>query len=180
MSKYSRFRWEDACSRERPLKPGPFEFAFDVPESSSCPVLTLRAEHAFVFKDAGISSDKRRLDYSSMTYGGSERTNLHKERALIAVIFAAVIGLAGCNHPPASTIAAASASPAADPLLKTPGDGILIGSGWFPLEHFKVDTFRWATNDAEVTACPDVNDRTLALELDPGPGINGQPHRQQI
>lgn len=85
-----------------------------------------------------------------------------------------LICLADCSTAPQPG-AQVSASPTAssDPLLKTPGDGIVFGAGWFPLETFKGDTFRWATNDAAVTACPDTNDRTLALQLEPGPGING-------
>ncbi len=43
------------------VTPGPFELTFDVPETEECPILTVHAEHAFVFRDAGISSDKRKL-----------------------------------------------------------------------------------------------------------------------
>lgn len=35
--------------------------------------------------------------------------------------------------------------------------------------------FRWANNDAEITACPDVNDRTLVVYLEPGPAAGRKP-----
>jgi RNase P/RNase MRP subunit p29 len=46
---------------------------------------------------------------------------------------------------------------------------VRLGSGWYPIEHYRNITFRWARNDAEVTACPDPNNRTLAMLLEPGP-----------
>lgn len=108
---------------------------------------------------------------------GSERTVLTK-LATLTCIALSLLCLADCSTPSQSTSQTASQrnlapSASADPVLKTPGDGIVFGSGWFALEQFKGDTFRWATNDAEVTACSDTNDHTLALELEPGPGING-------
>src|SRR5438477_12392112 len=63
---------------------------------------------------------------------------------------------------------------AASDILR-PGDGVRLGSGWWPVEHQNGLTFRWATNDAEVTACPDVNNRTLAMMIEPGPGVRSKP-----
>ena len=50
-----------------------------------------------------------------------------------------------------------------------------LGSGWWPVEHHNGLTFRWATNDSEVTVCPDVNNRTLAMMIEPGPGVRSKP-----
>ncbi len=102
-------------------------------------------------------------------------------KGYLSIVTAATLAtlIAGCAQPAATGSGAPSASPlplpSTDPVLTNAGDGIIIGAGWFPLEHFKGQTFHWATNDAEVTACPDANDRTLALQLEPGPGINGSP-----
>lgn len=55
------------------------------------------------------------------------------------------------------------------------GDGVLFESGWYPLEHYKGQTFMWSKNDGEVTACADPNNRTLALLIEPGPGVGSKP-----
>lgn len=71
-----------------------------------------------------------------------------------------------------------SAAPSATPVgpgIVQQGDGIIVGPGWYPIEHFKGLTFRWANNDAEITVCPDVSARTLAVLLEPGPGVGSKP-----
>lgn len=79
--------------------------------------------------------------------------------------------MAGCGGPSAGP----SPSPSASNDIVRAGDGVRLGSGWWPLEHHNGLTFRWATNDAEVTACPDVNNRTLAMMIEPGPGVRSKP-----
>jgi RNase P/RNase MRP subunit p29 len=58
--------------------------------------------------------------------------------------------------------------------ITRPGDGVRLGSGWYPIEHYRNLTFRWANRGAEITACPDVNNRTLALLLERGPSLGRQ------
>ena len=51
-----------------------------------------------------------------------------------------------------------------------PNAGFRLGTGWYPLESFGGETFRWVNNDAmiEVTGTPA---GPLELELEPGPGV---------
>ena len=86
----------------------------------------------------------------------------------LALVAAATIALSACGGqaPAPST---ASAGPSND--IVRSGDGVRLGSGWYPVEHYKNTLFRWVTNDAEVTACPDANNRTLSLLLERGPSI---------
>lgn len=57
-------------------KPGAFEFEFDVPDTGTCPILTLEAEHSFVFEKAGISKDKRTLALFISDVGWIGKDNL--------------------------------------------------------------------------------------------------------
>jgi len=50
-----------------------------------------------------------------------------------------------------------------------------LGSGWYPLETFNGETFRWAGNDAKITINDPRDMKTLLLELEPGPGVNSKP-----
>jgi hypothetical protein len=56
-----------------------------------------------------------------------------------------------------------------------PGDGsVQLGSGWYPLEHFKSETFRWVNNNAEFQVWSPVDGtRKLQIEAEPGPGSEG-------
>jgi hypothetical protein len=51
------------------------------------------------------------------------------------------------------------------------GDGARLGAGWYPVESIGGDVFRWTSNDAEIMACPDATHHTLAMEVEPGPGL---------
>lgn len=85
----------------------------------------------------------------------------------LALLVATAIILSACGgQGPAPS---ASASPSND--IVRAGDGVRLGSGWYPVEHYRNLVFRWVTNDAEITACPDANNRTLALLLERGPSI---------
>ena len=55
-----------------------------------------------------------------------------------------------------------------------PNAGFRLGTGWYPLESFGGETFRWVNNDAmiEVTGAPS---GPLELELEPGPGLELKP-----
>jgi hypothetical protein len=60
--------------------------------------------------------------------------------------------------------------------------GILVGNlrfgkGWYPLETYRDETFRWVNTDAELVPgrAPGNKPPSLALDLQPGPGLAGQP-----
>lgn len=61
-----------------------------------------------------------------------------------------------------------------------PGDGTRLGSGWYPVEHYAGQTFRWAYNDAEITACADANDRTVASLVQLGNAIGASSTKVTI
>jgi hypothetical protein len=50
-----------------------------------------------------------------------------------------------------------------------------LGSGWYPLETFNGETFRWAGNDAKITIGDAGGANTLVLEVEPGPGVGSKP-----
>jgi hypothetical protein len=62
------------------------------------------------------------------------------------------------------------------------GSGLsLLGSGWYAPETFAGDSFRWASNDAEVRIAPSPDtSNTLRMELEPGPGLGSQPFDLQV
>jgi hypothetical protein len=59
------------------------------------------------------------------------------------------------------------------------GSGLRLGSGWYPLETYAGETFRWVNNDAELSVEPAAAG-TLALELEPGPGLGTRPFDLQV
>ena len=62
-----------------------------------------------------------------------------------------------------------------------PTDGLFIGDGWYSLETFDGETFRWVNNDAEiVVTAPSGTQQQLRLEIAPGPGLNAQPFELQV
>jgi hypothetical protein len=64
---------------------------------------------------------------------------------------------------------------------RLPADGLFAGYGWYPFERFGSDTFRWVDNDAEVVVtAPTAATHTLRLEVEPGPGLGGQPLDLQV
>lgn len=101
-----------------------------------------------------------------------------RQGAGVAMLLAASVLLASCAGKSAPATGATGANAAATQAGASPssgitvaGDGIQFGSGWFPVEHYKGQVFRWSTNDAEITVCPTREDRTLAALIEPGPGI---------
>jgi hypothetical protein len=57
-----------------------------------------------------------------------------------------------------------------------PADGLFVGYGWYALENFGGQSFRWVSNDAELVVwSPSGSRQQLRLELEPGPGLGGQP-----
>ncbi len=53
--------------------------------------------------------------------------------------------------------------------------GAKLGSGWYPLETFNGETFRWAGEDAKISIAEPGNAKSLLLEVEPGPGVNSKP-----
>ncbi|MDQ3011876.1 MAG: glycosyltransferase [Acidobacteriota bacterium] len=55
------------------------------------------------------------------------------------------------------------------------------GKGWYLFETSQGEIFRWVNNDAEVICwLPGTTRQELRLEIEPGPGVNGQPFELQI
>lgn len=61
-----------------------------------------------------------------------------------------------------------------------PLDELYLGRGWYPLEAYGGEVFRWAEREAEVVVGPSPEQRELLLELEPGPGAGPLPARVQI
>lgn len=60
--------------------------------------------------------------------------------------------------------------------LSTEDDAIMAGQGWYPIEYYNREIFRWVANDAElIIHTPTGRRRTLSLEIEPGPGVRSQP-----
>jgi hypothetical protein len=54
------------------------------------------------------------------------------------------------------------------------GSGYKLGTGWYPLETFNSESFRWVNNDAAIEASASAK-RELRLEVEPGPGVDMKP-----
>jgi hypothetical protein len=62
------------------------------------------------------------------------------------------------------------AAPGAD-VFDTPS-GVRPGRGWYALENYRLETFRWVRNQAEIILSPAAEDSiTLLLQIEPGPGV---------
>lgn len=55
-----------------------------------------------------------------------------------------------------------------------PASSCRVGGGWHPLERWEGERFRWVDNDARIIV-DDAEVRALELELEPGPGMGGEP-----
>ncbi len=52
--------------------------------------------------------------------------------------------------------------------------GYEVGTGWYPLESFGGENYRWVDNDARLVVWEDT-ETPLELELEPGPGVGYRP-----
>lgn len=67
------------------------------------------------------------------------------------------------------------------PPLALQSDLITTGQGWHQAETYQEETFCWIANDAElIIHAPTGQHTRLSLEVEPGPGLNGQPLRLQL
>lgn len=65
--------------------------------------------------------------------------------------------------------------------ILTPANNTRLGSGWFPLETYRAESFRWVTNDAEVYVAALKNVKHfLQVHLEPGPGVDLKPFELQV
>lgn len=65
--------------------------------------------------------------------------------------------------------------------LPIQSDTITTGQGWYPVEYYRQETFRWVANNAElIIHAPTGTRRTLSLEIEPGPGVGLQPFTLQV
>jgi hypothetical protein len=56
-----------------------------------------------------------------------------------------------------------------------PRIGVRVGDGWFPVEHFKGQTFRWLANDGRLVVTADQPKRAaLRLLLEVGPSVGSR------
>ena len=63
----------------------------------------------------------------------------------------------------------------------TPQGDVALGDHWYPFEAYLGETFRWASNDAELTVTAPLGPaRPLVLEIEPGPGVGLGPVDLQV
>lgn len=60
-------------------------------------------------------------------------------------------------------------------------DILSLGQGWYPIEQFGGETFRWVNNDAEIIIpLPSGVHQQIYIELEPGPGTHILPMMLQV
>jgi hypothetical protein len=64
--------------------------------------------------------------------------------------------------------------------IARPDSGIYFGAGWFEVELYVADHFRWIENDAELFLRVPPGGGLLGLEVEPGPGVGPPPQPLQI
>jgi hypothetical protein len=60
------------------------------------------------------------------------------------------------------------------------GSGIWFGSGWFEVEAYTTEYFRWMRDEAELHLRVPPGGGTLQLEFEAGPGVGPAPHVLQV
>ncbi len=65
--------------------------------------------------------------------------------------------------------------------IAPPDAGIGFGRGWYEREADDLESFRWAANNAElIVRSTEKPRRAVALDIEPGPGVDGQPFELQL
>ncbi len=59
--------------------------------------------------------------------------------------------------------------------ILTDTKGVWRGDNWYPLEKQNGNSFRWVNNDAEILISPQTGSSEMSLDLEPGPGLGGEP-----
>lgn len=60
-----------------------------------------------------------------------------------------------------------------------PDSGIWFGEGWFEIERYVIDYFRWMADDADLFLRVPPGGGTLKFEVEAGPGVGAPPHTLQ-
>jgi hypothetical protein len=58
--------------------------------------------------------------------------------------------------------------------------GLKLGSGWYPIENFNGETFRWVGNEAIVEAQDPGKAKVVRLDVEPGPGVGFAPFKLSV
>lgn len=58
--------------------------------------------------------------------------------------------------------------------------GAIWAVGWYPLEHFRGETFRWMELQASLVLMSDSNTTELIMEAEPGPAVGFKPVRLEV
>jgi hypothetical protein len=61
--------------------------------------------------------------------------------------------------------------------ISAPESGVYFGAGWFEVETYTTERFRWIRDEAEVFLKVPEGGGVLALDLEPGPGVGTLPQR---
>src|SRR5262249_46485573 len=65
--------------------------------------------------------------------------------------------------------------------IASPETGLRFSRGWYPVEKWNGEVFRWAENNATVTVdAPEGPARALSLDIEPGPGVFNCPFELQV
>jgi hypothetical protein len=65
--------------------------------------------------------------------------------------------------------------------IAAPASGLHFGAGWFAVEQHAAQPFRWASDVAELVVDPPFEPGlALAMDIEPGPGVNGAPFALEV
>ena len=79
-------------------------------------------------------------------------------------------------HAVLQSAAAGASKAAAVTDIASPDDLVATAKGWYPIETYKGETFRWVNNDAAfIVADPRAGEKGIKLEVEPGPGVDAKP-----
>jgi hypothetical protein len=94
-------------------------------------------------------------------------------RLLSQVGFLGLLRLILRRRTPAGRLAAKSRS--AGDIVES-GSGISLGVGWYGVERFAGETFRWVRNNAEIIVfSTEAGPRNMGMLIEPGPGVDSKP-----
>jgi hypothetical protein len=92
---------------------------------------------------------------------------------IAAALLLGCFALTACGRATTQPASPPSAAPEAD--IVASGSGVTLGSGWYPLEHYGGQTFRWVDDRAQFTIDrPAASGKTVSFDVEAGPGI-GKP-----
>lgn len=95
---------------------------------------------------------------------------------LSATLAVGAFSLTGCNSGAPGVAATPSPLP---PPPDVAGKDVKFGSGFYPLEQFGGQTFRWVNDNAQLILCGD-EPQKLSIDLEPGPSVGMTPMQLAI